>query len=128
MSNLIVPASATALPSRRGFLSGLAGLPLIGGGVAILGAPTAAATPVTRGLLERYHAWIANEHAAVLFELGAVSPRDPAQPWAERRICTPLHWFPDAPDVERSVLAMPPSSRAAVVLSAVGCGLGGDHA
>ena len=32
---------------RRGFLRGLAALPLIGGSVAILGKPTQAAVPVT---------------------------------------------------------------------------------
>lgn len=39
-------AITTNPSSRRGFLRGLAGLPMIGGGVAIIGSPTAAAVPV----------------------------------------------------------------------------------
>jgi len=42
-----IPAgkSATILTERRGFLRALAGLPLIGGGVTLVGAPTAVAEP-----------------------------------------------------------------------------------
>ena len=40
--------------SRRGFLRGLTTLPLIGGGVALIGAPSAVAEPVTRSMLETY--------------------------------------------------------------------------
>lgn len=40
----------TGPESRRGFLRGLVSLPLIGGGVTLIGAPTAAATPVTPDL------------------------------------------------------------------------------
>jgi hypothetical protein len=49
MPNAIVRASATALPNstlpRRGFLRQLCHLPLIGGGAALLGVPTAVAEP-----------------------------------------------------------------------------------
>jgi hypothetical protein len=44
--------------SRRGFLSGLASLPLIGGSVALIGSPTAAAVPVTGGTIATYLAWL----------------------------------------------------------------------
>jgi hypothetical protein len=46
------------LLARRGFLRGLAHLPLIGGGVTLLGDPTAAAVPVTEQLLDAYSEWL----------------------------------------------------------------------
>lgn len=59
MPNDTVPAAATGLPSsRRGFLRGLTRLPLIGGGVALIGAPTAVAEPLTPALLDSYEAWL----------------------------------------------------------------------
>ena len=42
------------LPDRRAFLRGLATLPLIGGSVALIGNPTAAAVPATPELLADY--------------------------------------------------------------------------
>jgi hypothetical protein len=41
--------------TRRGFLRGLASLPLIGGGVTLIGNPTRAAEPVTLDLLDAYN-------------------------------------------------------------------------
>jgi hypothetical protein len=38
--------------TRRGFLRGLTAFPLIGGGVTLIGNPTAAAEPVSRDLLD----------------------------------------------------------------------------
>jgi len=107
---------------RRAALGALASMPAL----AILGAPTAAAEPVTRALLERYVAWLANEHAAALVELYPIDPTssDAASrmaSWESQRRQTPLQWFPDAPDIERLVTATKPSTRAAVVMSAVGC-------
>ncbi len=43
-----------SLTGRRGFLRGLVTLPLIGGGVTLIGNPTAAAEPVTKELLVNY--------------------------------------------------------------------------
>lgn len=43
---------------RRGFLCQLASLPLIGGGVTLIGQPTASAEPVTPDLLEAYKTWL----------------------------------------------------------------------
>ncbi len=117
------------MSDRRTFLRGLATLPLIGGSVALIGNPTKAAVPVTPALRDRYIAWLANEHAAALFE------RDPPQPqyddfdrlmsdWHYARLRTPLFWFPEAPDIERMTACTQPSTRAAIVLSAVGCPLG----
>lgn len=51
--------------SRRGFLSGLATLPLIGGSVALIGSPTAAAAPVTGGTIASYIAWLQFEQQYV---------------------------------------------------------------
>ncbi|MGY2052243.1 hypothetical protein [Methylobacterium sp. JK268] len=48
----------SAPASRRGILRGLATLPLIGGGVTLIGRPTAAAVPVTGGMLATYTAWL----------------------------------------------------------------------
>ena len=53
---------------RRSFLRGLASLPLIGGGVTLIGNPTAAAVPVTDALHARYTAWLAHEHRAAMKE------------------------------------------------------------
>ena len=44
--------------SRRGFLRSLTTLPLIGGSVALIGSPTAAAVPVTGGMVATYLAWL----------------------------------------------------------------------
>ena len=56
------------MDDRRGFLRGLVSLPLIGGGVTLIGRPTASAVPVTDALFERYYAWVAWEHAEVVAE------------------------------------------------------------
>ena len=45
----------------RRFLRGLAHLPLIGGGVTILGNPTGAAEPITKRLLATYWTWLEME-------------------------------------------------------------------
>ena len=106
---------------RRAFLRGLATLPLIGGSVAVIGNPTRADVLPSRDLLQRYVAWLANEHAAALHEFDRPEVRYiEAQVWPYYRVRTPLFWFPDAPDIERDLWATRPSSRAAVVLSAAG--------
>jgi hypothetical protein len=46
---------------RRGFLSQLCTLPMLGGGVSLLGAPTAVAEPVTTGLLDAYRNFLTGE-------------------------------------------------------------------
>lgn len=115
--------------ARRGFLSGLAGLPLIGGGVALIGQPTAAAVPVTDDLLWSYKSWLHYEHRMVAQELArydqvqagwiekghvAGLPGDRWHfQWSGNGGRGPAGWQ-DAPQ---------PSTRAAIVLSAVGCPL-----
>ena len=54
--------------TRRGFLRGLTALPLIGGGVTLIGNPTAAAEPVTADLLDSYDAWLFYERRFLRFE------------------------------------------------------------
>jgi hypothetical protein len=80
-------AIATTNDTRRGFLRGLVHLPLIGGGITLIGAPSAVAEPVTKDLLYSYKSWLQMEH-----------PR--------------LNDWESQPQ---------PSTRAAGVLSAVGC-------
>ncbi len=112
------------MADRRTFLRGLASLPLLGGSVAIIGSHTAAAVPVTPDLLRNYDSWLQLERTKVLRELYAISlPRktealivhldEPAFRW---------HW-PCEGDLPPA-----PSTRAAIVLSAVGCPLTGDAA
>lgn len=111
---------------RRTFLRGLATLPLIGGSVAILGQPTKAAVPVTPELIDRYVAWLACEHAEALVQRDEIHYPDQLARARFRRewVHQPLFWFPDDPVARASVLATKPSTRAAIVLSAVGCPLG----
>ena len=111
---------------RRSFLSGLATLPLIGGSVALIGKPTAAAVHVSEALQLRYLAWLANEHAACAYELCPprwTHNRLRPEGWHGLRANVPMLWFPEAPDVEAIVTATPASTRAAVVLSAAGVGI-----
>ena len=121
------------LLARRGFLRGLAHLPLVGGGVALLGNPTAAAEPVTEALLDRYLAWLAYEHRQAVrehkfrsaFKSALRHPGEEAPHAYATRAAREgpdyMLWFPDAPDVEQAVTAAPTSTRAAVVLAAAGC-------
>ena len=56
------------MSDRRAFLRGLASLPLIGGSVAILGRPTAAAVPMSRDMPCSYASWLFFEQWMVCFE------------------------------------------------------------
>lgn len=108
---------------RRRFLSGLATLPLVGGAVALIGRPTAAAVPVSDALLERYVGFLAHEHRAALTELLL---RTTPSPDARLRIGKgqiPLHWMPDDP-AAATLCSAPASGRAAVILSAAGLPIG----
>ena len=121
------------MADRRSFLRGLASLPLIGGSVAILGRPTAAAVPVTPELLERYSAWLAVEYGETLIELAPF--QQPNKAYAEfdrvwrRQWCQSIGTLQSrAGDRFAEPPLVPPSSRAAVILSAAGLPLtGGLH-
>ena len=114
------------------FLSGLAGLPLVGGSVALIGRTTAAAVPVTTALLESYRDWLAVELGETLCEL---APRYQPEHAAlasrfRREWCRETYVLnPDfGPDRFATPPTVPPSTRAAVVLSAAGVLLvGGRH-
>lgn len=122
----IIPSLAYPLP-RRGFLAGLAKLPLVGGSVALLGQPSAVAEPVSEALLWSYKSWLHYEQRMLSYEL-AGHDRDrskdisrlffmacPGADWHfqwARKGMRGLSGWDDAPQ---------PSTRAALVLSAVGC-------
>lgn len=118
------PLNSTNLP-RRGFLLGLAKLPLIGGSIAILGQPTSAATPITVPLLERYHAFLSRETAATLAELYSLAYTRTDWGWSlddvdSYRHKVPMGYLREDETVEHMIAARRPSTRAAVVLSAAG--------
>ncbi len=105
---------------RRGFLRGLVSLPLVGGGVTLVGDPVAAAEPVTAALLDRYVAFLAHEHREALIETQARV--NAGMTMAQRCLYAPMFWYPDDPVAIQAATATPPSARAAIVLAAIGCG------
>jgi hypothetical protein len=121
--------------SRRGFLRGLASLPLIGGGVTLIGNPTAAAVPTSRQLLDSYEAWLFYERRHLRFERYGLEKADRDDGWDREWLFVHASMVnPDAAPVEFVKMAngggrfhaqhhraQPASNRAAVVLSAVGC-------
>ncbi|MCJ2031265.1 hypothetical protein MKK50_18015 [Methylobacterium sp. J-043] len=118
-------------PSRRGFLRGLVSLPLIGGGVTLIGSPSAVAEPVTLALMYRYRDWLATEYGETLIEMEPLTHPQrlshphvmpDAQAW-RREWCRENWTIADRatdPDRFRQPPAHAPSTRAALVLSAVG--------
>jgi len=46
---------------RRGFLRSLVSLPMLGGGVALIGTPHAVAEPITTGLMQSYRRFLTTE-------------------------------------------------------------------
>jgi hypothetical protein len=122
---------------RRGILRQLVLLPMLGGGVALLGAPTAVAEPVTTGLLDAYHTFLRGElnlleqeRPRELYELYEPCPKvamdDPIYlSWAEEVIAAHEERMRECNARRLRTMAMPvfraqASSRAALVLSAVG--------
>lgn len=119
--------SMNPLP-RRGFLRGLASLPIVGGGVTLIGSPTAAATPITPRLLDAYDEWLDLERSYLRWERYGADGRtmpsltDVEAVFRSRRTGEHFDW--------RTVNAVmsghgdkgdSPASRAAVVLAAAGC-------
>ncbi len=108
---------------RRTFLRGHASLPLIGGGVTLIGNPTAAAVPVTTELLDAYNEWLDLERSWLMHERYGSRPSvlkgHPIEVvWRDKRTgqCWSSTRVPRGGGFDHAN----PSSRAAVVLSAVG--------
>ena len=116
---------------RRSFLRGLTSLPLIGGGVTLIGNPTAAAVPVTDDLLWSYKAWLQYEHRMLSYEIAGHDQRRAGEIERFIKLGYPGDRFhfqwrdPQARGMAIWDNAPQPSTRAAVVLSAVGCPLTG---
>lgn len=120
------------MADRRSFLRGLASLPLIGGGVTLIGNPTAAAVPVTDTLCDQYVDWLATElgHALAEREGCRAAPGradfaiDHRREWCRKNPTL----NPDQTSERFRLLPMDaPSSRAAVILSAAGVLIGGTR-
>ena len=107
----------SAPANRRGFLRNLVSLPMIGGGVTLIGAPSAVAQPVTTGLLMAYNEWLFMERRLLCEEQGIEEGNGryfvPTNTGAHT-----FHW--DGPGGWQAP-GNRPSTRAALVLSAVGC-------
>ena len=125
-----VPAAAPGLPTaRRTFLRQLCGLPLIGGGLTLIGAPSAVAEPVTYDLMEAYKTWLHYEQRFLCWEMAA----DPVcieryRPFDGRddrigrsRAMESQYSYIGKSGSYHGPRAPEPSTRAALVLSAVGC-------
>ena len=106
-----------SLNHRRGFLRQLCALPLIGGGVTLIGQPTAVATPVTRELLEGYDCWLDCERRFLAWERAQGDPQ-----MFETLMNVRWHSHSASAFVHDDPA---PSARAALVLSAVGVPLMG---
>lgn len=125
MPNDSVPAAATGLPaSRRGFLRGLTTLPLIGGGVTLIGAPIASAEPVTQDLLDSYDAWLLYERCKLKAEMHGGGAYWSGVHVTEDALMKALSVIPIDNGGFHTHFGRPPydapSTRAAVVLSAAG--------
>ena len=105
---------------RRGFLSGLAGLPLIGGSVALIGSPTRADVIVTPDLLATYDAFLDLERRHLNWERAKGNGDEFRALMGMTFLDNPAGSFDFVGD--RGGVA--PSARAAVLLSAAGCGWG----
>ncbi len=121
------------MADRRSFLRGLATLPLIGGSVAILGKPTAAAVPVTQDMLWGYKSWLHFEHKMLCHEMAGYDTKAAEVIRGRFMFDNPggeFH-FQESPRGHQRLAgweaAPQPSTRAAVVLSAVGCPLTGSR-
>jgi hypothetical protein len=118
--------------NRRDFLRGLTTLPLIGGGVTLIGAPSAVAEPVTDELLRSYDAWLDMERRFLKWERFGNRPEN-----TEFNGCKCVWYDPRTKRVfdfvpadnagsryhrsQNPLVQLQPSGRAALVLSAVGC-------
>lgn len=114
--------------SRRGFLRGLTTLPLIGGSVALISTPSAVAEPVTRDMLDSYDAWLFYERRFFRFERYGTADGDLGYDgrFVIADTVTGKNFdyvsLANAGGRFHGPDTAPATSRAALVLSAVGCG------
>ena len=121
---------------RRDFLRGLVALPLIGGSIALLGSPQAVAVEATDQLLFEYTQWLAWEKVAATEQLhgGWSGERGYLEEHAAFHVAQHLHGAGSHPRHYQGINsglrsnaytwhhgAPPASTRAALVLSTVGC-------
>ncbi len=117
------------MSDRRAFLRGLASLPLIGGGVTLIGNPTAAAVPTTPQLLDAYNDWLDLERSWLLMErYGNVRAVQTSEDgfeavWRDRK--TGKCWTYNNATSFAGFDHRHPASRAAVILSAAGVAIPG---
>jgi hypothetical protein len=104
----------TGPADRRGFLRGLVSLPLIGGGVTLIGSPSAAAVPITGGMVATYLAWLHFEQRYVSWAVNARGVVPMMNPGACFHYVRGEH----PTDIARKALC-----RAPVILAAAGCRL-----
>lgn len=113
-------------PERRGFLRGLLALPLIGGAVSLIGAPTAVAEPASKQLLREYHDWLMYERFQVAQELDDDDPSGLGPhatfgaAWRWHRARGKIREGSQSGEMLGDGVSFP-STRAALVMSAVGC-------
>ena len=113
---------------RRAFLRQLVTLPLIGGGVSLIGQPTAVAEPVTMQLLEAYKTWLGLERRFLVHQMADdpvfirnyqnCFPADADRKTRGDHIGS-FEWYVGNSSSRHHDPA--PYTRAALVLSAVGC-------
>ena len=113
------------MSDRRHFLRALCALPMIGGGVRLIGQPSGVATPVTNNLIDAYDEWLFFERKLLHIERYG---REMATKTIGFIPCTRANEFHfpsmQAHHVQPPWMDLPvPSSRAALVLSAVGIDL-----
>ena len=115
---------------KRGFLRHLCALPMIGGSVALIGQPTAAAVPVTQHLLDAYDEWLFYERRLLHVErFGLNASRETTKFVPCASIAVDRFFFPsmESHSTRPPWMDQPkPSTRSALVLSAVGIDLTGD--
>lgn len=119
------------MKGRRDFLRGLVALPLVGGGVSLIGNPTAAAEPITPDLLEAYKTWLDSELRHLCWEMADMPvfidryrdfPGDMTKRYdRSKAIGSMLSFIGDAGQIHFGRYCAEASARAAIVLSAVGC-------
>jgi hypothetical protein len=109
------------MSDRRSFLRGLVTLPLIGGGVTLIGQPTATAVPITGDLLNGYAEWLRNEQTALYVERDISSEIGIHRSVHSRASSDPAFRFHYPGNGRLDPRSGPAVSRAALVLSTVGC-------